>query len=191
MLPVEDPNFSTVEKSGENRSFIDLDLGGQAQGVVLPHPLLKTSKGAASFGDAVVYILGHSCVFSDDTSQVREMFHCIELVSPDDNVGWGVCFTRRFLKHGFSFLQADGNSEGFGCLAKRLKATWRASSVRALWSAKSRSRMSSSSVFVRARSLRRVKHAPISPKPYVYFLMQIFLGFLEHHTKENRKQGRG
>ena len=62
LLPVADLGFSTVEKSGENCSFIDLDLARQAQEVVLPHSLLETSKGAASFGDAVVYKLGHCCV---------------------------------------------------------------------------------------------------------------------------------
>lgn len=62
LLPVEDPGFCTVEKRGENRSSIDLDLGRQAQGLVLPHSLLETSKGAASFGDAFAYILGRGCV---------------------------------------------------------------------------------------------------------------------------------
>ena len=57
MLPVEDPGFCTVEKSGENRSSLDFDLGRQVQGVVLPHVLLKTSKRAVSFGDAVVDIV--------------------------------------------------------------------------------------------------------------------------------------
>ena len=58
LFPVEDPGFCIVEKSDENRSSLHFDLGRQAQGVVLPHALLETSKGAAFFGDAAVDTLG-------------------------------------------------------------------------------------------------------------------------------------
>ena len=48
--------------------------------------------------------------------QVREMFHCVKLTLLDVNLGWGLCFTWRLLKHDFSFLQADGQSKSLGCL---------------------------------------------------------------------------
>ena len=69
------------------------------------------------------------------------------------NIGWGVCFARRLLKHDFSFLQADGKSEGLGCLCKAAASLSR----RAQLSTKSKSRVS---VFVRARSLRRLNTLP-------------------------------
>ena len=87
LLPVEDPGFCTVEKKGENRSSIDLELGRQGQVVVLQQALLKTSKGAAWLGDAVVYILDRGCLVCDYVSQVREMSHCVELVPLDVNLG--------------------------------------------------------------------------------------------------------
>ena len=63
LLPVADPGFSTVEKSGENRSSMDLDLGRQVLGLVLPQSLLERSNlGAASFVDVVVYIFDRGCV---------------------------------------------------------------------------------------------------------------------------------
>lgn len=88
------------------------------QGVVLSDTFLEAAKGAAGFGEAAVNTFCTASVVGNDACKVGEMFHRIQGMPIDGDLGWVVYSSQRLLMQHFCLLEADGKTKGFVCLEK-------------------------------------------------------------------------
>ena len=111
----------------------------------------ETTKCATSFWHPVLYIFCWCYILRDDASEVRELLYWYHFKWMSINVDIGSYVRRplfRLMEY-FYLLQADNTWRGSSVWARRVRS-----------SENSRSRMTTSKVFVRARSRRRLKMLP-------------------------------
>ena len=161
--------------------------------MTLPHSLCQSSTGTAGLGHAVVKILADRGITGDDATQVKRMFHSVEVGAIDADMSRTVRFSWRGLIKTSVFFRLMVRPKTFAASEKRLTICCRASSVwarRVQSSANSSSVMSSSMVFVRARRRRRLNTAVCS-EIHVAVVWQVLFCLTEHEAEEDGEQDGG